>query len=57
MESPDNFAHYAENFHPGMIQTMNFESQSLSNTEPASGIDFGILGDDPAAWVWDGVSR
>jgi hypothetical protein len=40
-----------------MIQTMNIESQSLSNTEPASGIDFGILGDDPAAWVWDGVSR
>jgi hypothetical protein len=57
MQPRDNFAPYAENFHPGSIHTANPVVQSSINSQPAPDFDFGLLGDDPAVWVWDGVSR
>jgi hypothetical protein len=53
----DNFAPTTASPYVVTTQTVNRWTAFPNNTQSLPVMDFEILGDDPATWVWDGVLR
>jgi hypothetical protein len=53
----DNFAPVTASPYRVMAQTANRWTSFSNNAQSLQATDFGVLGDDPAAWIWDGVLR